>query len=177
MGQNSVPHLSDNPELLSGGSLKDGWSYLVPEDRVVLDMEVSVAFADEIQSHIQEQAEALRGLYLSSSQSSKMHADKSLTVEEQPENDRVKHFIVNRGLQVVGVATYSESTGRLYDIAVRPSASAAVGETLLNAVKEHSRKIGRSGSLYVVPSSQRSRALFEDLGLTEADEETLETGL
>lgn len=65
MSQNSIPHLSGQDGCyITGGSLKDGWTYLVPTDGA-LDSEVSVAFSDEVQPHVQEQAEALRSLYLS----------------------------------------------------------------------------------------------------------------
>ena len=186
MNSNQTPHLAveDYAELRSGGSLKDGWSYLVPDDEIVLNAEVSVAFSDEdLEEHVREQAKALKALYLSSD--CLLRAEGGLLVEkendgeqlqqESPEN--TKHFVVKRGLQVVGVATYSERTGRLFDVAVRPSAGKQVSETLFNAVKEHSKRLGRSGSLIVLPRSEEGKQMFQELGFKEvedSDEEHLE---
>jgi N-acetylglutamate synthase-like GNAT family acetyltransferase len=174
MGHNQTPHIGTHQEhLRCGGSLKDGWSYLMPNDEFILDQEVSVAFADELESHVIEQTEALKALYLSSRETDNLHADSDLSIEEEVDKNHIKHFIVKRGLQVVGVATYSDRTGRLTDVAVRPSAGQhQVSETLFKAVKEYTRnKLGRSGSLIVLPRSQESRALFEKLGFHELDDE------
>lgn len=176
MSHNQTPHLTPDQyaELRCGGSLKDGWSYLMPDDQFLLDAEVSVAFADELEDHVLEQAEALKALYLSSKETEKLPADSNLSVEEDGENgnkDHVKHFVVKRGLQVVGVATYSDKTGRVTDVAVRPSAGKEASETLFRAVKDYSRKIGRSGSLLILPRSTQSRALFEQMGFEEMNDE------
>jgi ribosomal protein S18 acetylase RimI-like enzyme len=92
------------------------------------------------------------------------------------------HFIVKRGHEVVGMATYSEDTGQLTDDAIRPSAAATAAtagggadeglhcaKTLLRAVKEHAQKMGRSGSLIVRPRSEESLALFARMGFTELE--------
>jgi N-acetylglutamate synthase-like GNAT family acetyltransferase len=175
MGHNQTPHFTpDQYETMrTGGSLKDGWSYLMPNDEFILDVEVSVAFSDELEGHVREQAEALKSLYLSSKETEKLSADSSLLVEEKVDSKpgRQKQFIVKHGLQVVGVATYCEETGNLTDVAVRPSAGKEVSETLFNAVKEHSRKLGRSGSLLVMPRSTESMELFESMGFSETVEE------
>jgi broad specificity phosphatase PhoE len=190
MSHNQTPHLTvqDYVTLRSGGSLKDGWSYLVPNDEIVLNAEVSVAFSDEdMEEHVREQTQALKALYLSSESDVLLNggSTSSLSVEkdvdqagqqqEKPEN--MKHFIVKRGLQVVGVATYSERTGRLTDVAVRPSAGKQVSEALFNAVREHSKGMGRSGSLLVMPRSEEGKVLFQEMGFREvadSDEEHLE---
>ena len=187
MSQNQTPHLTvqDYATLRSGGSLKDGWAYLVPRDDIVLNAEVSVAFSDEeMEEHVREQTQALKALYLSSEQS--LQTDSNLSVEEegqergkadrQEDQKDTKHFIVKRGLQVVGVATYSERTGLLTDVAVRPSAGKQVSETLFKAVKAHSKRLGRSGSLLVIPRSEQSKRQFQDLGFRELtdDQECLE---
>jgi hypothetical protein len=182
MGHNQTPHFTPNQyeTMRTGGSLKDGWSYLMPNDEFILDMEVSVAFSDELEGHVREQTEALKALYLSSQETEKLSADSSLLVEEEgngvacddSKRGRQKQFIVKFGLQVVGVATYCEDTGKLTDVAVRPSAGKEVSETLFNAVKEHSRKMGRSGSLLVMPRSTESMELFESMGFLEIDEES-----
>ena len=177
MSSNQTPHFAvdEYGELRSGGGLKDGWSYIMPEDEFVLDAEVSVAFSDEeMEGHIREQAEALKALYLSSKDSGKLHhVDSALSVEKEESDDKQQqkddslHFVVKRGLQVVGVATYSETTGRLRDVAVRPSAGKEVSETLFNAVRNHSKRMGRSGSLLVLPRSDESKKLFEAIGFEE----------
>ena len=157
----------------------------MPNDEFLLDAEVSVAFQDELEGHVVEQANALKALYLSSEASEKFHADRvNLSVEQEDEavsdrgQDRVKHFVVKRGLQVVGVASYSEATGRLYDVAVRPSAGPEVSETLFDAVKQYARRLGRSGSLLIRPKCSDSKALFEAMGFEEvgddASPETME---
>lgn len=64
---NHTPHLP--LELKTGGSLKDGWSFLVPDDTHFLEQEVRVAFADELDEHLREQTEALKDLYLNKRQS------------------------------------------------------------------------------------------------------------
>ena len=175
--------------LRTGGSLKDGWSYLVPNDEFVLNAEVSVAFNDELlDEHVKEQKEALKALYLSSHDAERLRPQKNLSVEEDapsssgeqtdsnksPDGD--VHFVVRRGLQVVGVATYSESSGHLYDVAVRPSARNEVAETLLKSVKDHARKLGRSGSLLVRPRSEEGVGLFQQLGFIEKDVEAGDDG-
>jgi broad specificity phosphatase PhoE len=186
MSQNTTPHFSldEYGELRSGGSLKDGWSYLVPP--LSLNAEVSVAFCDdELEDHVKEQAQALKALYMSSRESGTLsRADSQLSVSlsenesssscSSPSEtgvsagrDRVKHFIAKRGMQVVGVATYSDRTGLVTDVAVRPSAGKHAGVALFEAVKSHSRKLGRSGSLLVFPRSRQSKALFEELGFVE----------
>lgn len=207
MSHNSTPHLlaGERPELWSGGSLKDGWSYLMPSDAVVLNAEVSVAFSDEdLDDHVLEQRTALKALYLSSKESQSLSAawngdgttaiattreedvadaDRLLVVEEgktttavdnkKQQQQPVKHFIVKRGLQVVGVATYSETTGRLFDVAVRPSAGTAGTEALIRAVQEHSKRLGRSGSLLVYPRTKESQELIQAVGcgIVDSDDE------
>jgi hypothetical protein len=184
MNHNQTPHFT--PEqyetMRTGGSLKDGWSYLMPNDEFILDVEVSVAFSDELEGHVREQTEALKSLYLSSQETEKLSADSSLLVEEEGDGNgkdskrggRQKQFIVKHGLQVVGVATYCEDTGNVTDVAVRPSAGKEASETLFNAVKEHSRKLGRSGSLLIAPRSTESMELFESMGFSETDEKKME---
>lgn len=181
MGMNHTPHIPPGrySELRTGGSLKDGWSYIVPADKFVLESEVSISFSDEkLESHVREQTDALRALYLSStSHSAKIEKFDSLEVEEEEHDSDTSNkgttinFIVKRGLQVVGVATYSETTGKLTDLAILPKevAGTHVGETLMDAVKKHARKIGRSESLIVHPRSSNARALFEGMGFTEID--------
>ena len=184
MAHNQTPHIpaAEYAELRSGGSLKDGWSYLMPNDQFMLDAEVQCHFSDELEEHVKEQTEALKALYLSSRDSDLLHAASNLSVDSEEdgspassiegnEKDHTKHFIVRRGMQVVGTATYSEKTGHLTDVAVRPSAGIEASETLFKAVKEYSRRMGRSGSLLVLPRSEECKSLFEKMGFTEMDGE------
>lgn len=66
MQVNHTPHLNsiEDIHLKTGGSLKDGWSYLMPQDQILLYSEVTSAFADELDDHVKEQTKALRKLYL-----------------------------------------------------------------------------------------------------------------
>jgi hypothetical protein len=180
MSQNTTPHFSvdEYSELRTGGGLKDGWSYLIPNHEVLLNAEVSVAFSDELDDYVKEQTEALKSLYLSSDASTKFHYDNNLCVEANDVGVRVgrqediKHFIVKRGLQVVGVATYSEKTGCVTDVAVRPSAGKEISETLFNAIREHSKKNGRSGSLLVTPRDVALSNMFQDMGFEDVNDES-----
>ena len=123
MAHNQTPHIAESKysKLRTGGSLQDGWSYIIPN---VPDTEVKCHFDDEeLDDHVREQTQALKALYLKS-ESISGKQDPSLEVEEQQENNgnrspskaAVKHFIVHRGLQVVGCATYSEDTGIVSDV-------------------------------------------------------------
>ena len=206
MAQNTTPHLTST-EYLSGGSLKDGWSFLMPNDaNLYRHAEVAVAFSDEeLDDHVLEQREALKALYLSSEECSELllaptsstttptsvegdeNQSNSVGVDagsgwsvDQEESardrkDRVKHFVVQHGHQVVATATYSERTGQLYDVAVRPSAGWPATEALLHAVQQHSKRIGRSGSLLVRPRSRQSRQMFKDAGFREVDNDNDES--
>lgn len=149
--------------------MKDGWSYLVPNDDVVLESEVSIGFSDEpLDEHVREQKEALKSLYLSSLDSHQFHAHKGLTVSEEGNDTRNVHFIVKRGMQVMGVATYCEATGHLFDVAVRPSAQKDVAETLLEAGIDHAKKEGRpGGSLTVKARNTSGTQLFQQMGFRQ----------
>lgn len=184
MTHNHTPHLAPHEysQLRSGGSLKDGWSYLVPRDDFVLRSEASsVSFADEWDEHVRDQTKALRALYLSSYQSDTLRANTGLSIEANSDAagdgcssiddpspaHGVRHFLVKRGMQVVGVATYCNTTGLVTDVAVQPSAGRDASETLFDAVKTHAKKLGRSGSLLVYPKSPECKALFQDIGFLE----------
>jgi broad specificity phosphatase PhoE/N-acetylglutamate synthase-like GNAT family acetyltransferase len=192
MSTNATPHIPPQryAELQSGGTLRDGWSFLVPP---VLEPEVEVIFPDDdLQYHIREQATALKALFSSSSDVafngtlSSASEQSPLQVEEDNVQKNETHFIVKRGMQVVGVATFSEESGQLTDVAIRPTAAGAtaytnnpgrnsesnVAETLIEAVKKHARKMGRSSSLVVHPKSAENKKLFESLGFAELDNDS-----
>ncbi len=185
MGVNSTPHFapSEYSKLRTGGSLKDGWSFIVPPDAFVLDAEVSIGFQDELEQHVKEQTEALKSLYLggtSEKDGSSAAAAGELSVEEVDGKEGghpAVCIVVKRGLQVAGCAWYDESTGRISDLVVRPSArESQVGEALINAVRAHARKLKRSGSILVQPRNLENKEfLVGELGFQEVDN-TIETG-
>jgi broad specificity phosphatase PhoE/GNAT superfamily N-acetyltransferase len=185
MGVNSTPHFapSEYSKLRTGGSLKDGWSFIVPPDAFVLDAEVSIGFQDELEQHVKEQTEALKSLYLggtSEKDGSSAAAAGELSVEEVDGKEGghpAVCIVVKRGLQVAGCAWYDESTGRISDLVVRPSArESQVGEALINAVRAHARKLKRSGSILVQPRNLENKEfLVGELGFQEVDS-TIETG-
>ena len=156
MSQNQVPHLSGpNATYITGGGLKDGWSYLMPTDGS-LDSEVSIAYADEVQPHVEEQTEALKSLYLSRKKNSRDGRGKDLTV------------VVKQGLQVVGCASLDEQSGRVSDVVVRPSARRSqVGKSLIEAVRQHAEEAGIS-TLTTKPDTAESELFFEKLGFVKS---------
>ncbi len=189
MSTNTTPHFQPRDHsLLSGGTLQDGWSYLMPSVTNT-KTEVSVVFSDEdLDDHVLEQREALKALYLSSKESETLLSslnqnNTDLTVEQPPngkanvvgseslddDKSHCKHFVVKRGLQVVGVASYSDRTGRVFDVAVRPSGGTEVTQVLFQAVKTHTKQMGRSGSLTIFPRTEESKRLFEAVGFTEVN--------
>ena len=154
MSQNQIPHLSGPDGChITGGSLKDGWSYLMPGDGC-LDSEVSVAFSDEVAPHVHEQTEALCSLYLSTKKS-KQIKDKDNTCTM---------IVVKRGLQVIGCASLNEKTGRLSDVVVKPSARRSqVGKSLIEAVKNHAKAMLME-KIVAQPDTAEGKALFETMG-------------
>mmetsp|Transcript_2463 Transcript_2463/g.3892 ORF Transcript_2463/g.3892 Transcript_2463/m.3892 type:complete len:496 (+) Transcript_2463:61-1548(+) len=175
MSSNQTPHFPPQEyALLRGGdSLKDGWSYVMPSDDHLLDSEVSTAYADEqMDEHIKEQTEALKALYLPS-KTLDTGGTTSLAVEEQVEKGgKEVQFFVKRGLQVVGCASYNEESGKVSGMALRPSArSTDVGGELVNAVRSHARKLGRSGSLLFETGTVGNKKFLKELGFEEVEEE------
>lgn len=171
MGQNQVSHLSDADGMcyITGGSLKDGWSYLMPTDGC-LDSETVMAFSDEILPHVKEQTEALRSLYLSKKEST----DKTNYDESKAGNELT--VVVKRGLQVVGCASLNERTGSLSDIVVRPSARRSqVGQSLIEAVKEHARQ-SNIDTIVTQPDTLEGKQLLEEMGFSLVDDGTKEDG-
>jgi GNAT superfamily N-acetyltransferase len=145
----------------------------MPSDDHLLDSEVSVAYADEqLDDHVKDQTEALKSLYLPN-KTDGTAGTSSLAVEEQVENGgKEVQFFVKRGLQVVGCASYNEESGKISDMALRPSArSADVGGSLIDAVRSHARKLGRSGSLLVNTKTEANKKFLEELGFSEVDED------
>lgn len=178
MATNRVPHLPLH--LRTGGTLTDGWAYLMPPDRFLLDAEVSVTavFEDEVQGHVKEQADAMRRLYLpqaGQAQEGGTGSEKfwvgtgtgTGTGEKQQEQDGqgdVTQLSVLRGHQVVGCASFRCATGALSDVVVRPSARRSqVGRALVESAREKAREAGTK-LLAVWPSTEEGRTFFIRLG-------------
>lgn len=177
LASNQTPHIHPNEysKLRSGGSLKDGWSYLVPNDAIFLHAEVKVAFVDELDDHVREQTEALKSLYLSSNAYQTIQSNNKYHVEEETPTTKDVHFTVQSGHQVVGCATYNEDSGHLYDVAVRPSIGEDCAQTLIRSVIDHHccQKRSNNNSLIVHPRSEESKVLFKNMGFIEmVDEES-----
>ena len=176
MGQNQVSHLSDADGMcyITGGSLKDGWSYLMPTDGC-LDSETVMAFSDEILPHVKEQTEALRSLYLSKKELPSTSVDDKTNDDESKTGNELT-VVVKRGLQVVGCASLNERTGSLSDIVVRPSARRSqVGQSLIEAVKEHARQ-SNIDTIVTQPDTLEGKQLLEEMGFSLVDDGTEEDG-
>lgn len=174
VSSNQVPHLSSpgDSNYITGGSLKDGWSYLMPSENL-LDAEVSITYADEIQPHIKEQTDALRSLYLSKRTAGMTIVDRIKTNAQRDSSNEVT-ILVKRGLQVVGCACLDEKSGLLHDVVVRPSARRSqVGESLIEAVMKHAKISNEIDTLIVQPHAE-GKELFEKMGfvaVADGDEE------
>ncbi len=155
MRTNCTPHLVQDMELLTGGGLKDGWSYLMPHDRIMLYEEVMSHFADEVDGHIKEQTEALKNLYVSGRRGSflqrrntSMCSVDSTTTTSNTDKNKSKCdmlFVVKRGQKVVGCVTYDDESGCLSDMAIRPSAEKKkIQLDLIEAVVSHAGKADKT---------------------------------
>ena len=129
----------------------------MPDDKFVLEQEVAVAFSDEVvDSHLREQAIALRKLYL----------EKTNAIAEGEVT-----LVVKRGLQVVGCASFHEESGRISDVVVRPSARGSkVGRALVDSAVAHAKKAGTE-ELIAEPETDDAKAFFSSLGFQEGGQE------
>jgi hypothetical protein len=171
---NGTPHLDGikDGHLKTGGSLKDGWSYLMPSDKVLLYEEVTAAFEDELDGHVKEQTNALKNLYLERRGSGSFlirkddsgnthmentthdthktftvapdHKDQNYDVDDDVIGNTMTFFI-QRGLQVAACVTYNTETSELSDMVVRPSAmNGNLEKSLIDAVICHAKKEGKT---------------------------------
>ena len=182
MYSNALPHLTmpDDLDIVAGGGLKDGWSYLMPSDDNLLYEEVSSAFADELEVHVREQTEALKNLYLSTSMRGSMLNrrnsvkvdsldDSFLSLNERKINDGI-HFIVKRGLQVLACAVLNENR-ILSDIVIIPSAKNTACKKLLDAVKGRVKE-SNFDIFYIELGNIDDVALFEANGCKVIEDES-----
>lgn len=177
MHSNELPHLNlydeSDRDLVAGGGLKDGWSYLMPSDDTLLYEEVSTAFADELEDHVKEQTEALKNLYLSTStrgsllkrrnsvSSECLDSETSLQLNEG-ETKSCINFVVKRGLQVIACAALNERL-LLSDIVIVPSAKSSACKALLDAVKLRVQK-SNSDMFYIELCNIDDMPYFEENG-------------
>lgn len=176
MHTNSTPHLQNNLSLLTGGGLKDGWSYLMPRDDIMLYNEVTSKFADEHEKHVMEQVEALKNLYVSDAKKGSLLKRKTSVVNEKEgeiiadkstSDDTEMIFVVKRGLQVAG--SVSLCCGELSHMAVRASAKDSNIEVdLIQAVTNHAAKIGMKEIFAVV--NDENRHFFEAQNFVPSNE-------
>lgn len=174
MRHNGTPHLDQDTHLLTGGGLKDGWSYLMPTDKIMLYEEVSCHFADEVDSHIKEQTEALKNLYVSgkrgsfllrttgtNSNSSSVDDESSNTPQAEKKVKCEMVFMVKRGLKVVGCVSYDDETGILSDLAIRPSVDKGnVQKCLFEAAANHAKKSGKKEILATIQTEENKQVLL-----------------
>jgi broad specificity phosphatase PhoE/GNAT superfamily N-acetyltransferase len=278
MGSNLTPHLdhlshsnTSALNLKTGGSLKDGWSFIIPADEKTnlrnrdnknkqqqeQEHEVTIHFSDELEDHVREQTDAMKHLYLSSKKqqqqqrqrplplscrnntgtpssrvSSSSSALRNLVLSRKssseideasasPNNNSLisvrnltfdytattttgnnandnsaaatdKTFVIRRGLQVIGCASFNELHMSLTDVVVRKSCRRqGVGTALVNSVRSHllfmgmgahalttkdEAEHGNGNGTYltvkvkVTPTSNDSFSFFEHLGFAATDE-------
>mmetsp|Transcript_20955 Transcript_20955/g.31004 ORF Transcript_20955/g.31004 Transcript_20955/m.31004 type:complete len:499 (-) Transcript_20955:85-1581(-) len=171
MQSNSTPHLQNDLSLLTGGGLKDGWSYLMPRDEIFLNEEVTSKFADEHEKHVMEQVHAMKNLYASCAKKGNLlnrkgsrsiaNDEKNKVIADESLNDKAEMiFVVKRGLQVAGSVSYDEDSGELSHMAVRRSAKDGnVEVALINAVRKRAAKMCIKEIFAVV--NDENRQIFE----------------
>lgn len=183
MQSNSVPHLKNDLSLMTGGGLKDGWSYLIPSDHTMLYEEVTCKFADEHEKHVMEQVNALKNLYVgdvsrgtllqrrcSSSEISEDRKETDAMSMANMDHGNENHgaemiFVVKRGLQVAGSVSFDEDRGVMSHMVVRPSSKNSTVEVdLIQAVKKHAMKMNKSEVYAIV--NERHRRFFEEQNFT-----------
>jgi hypothetical protein len=84
LSTNQTPHLSNthHAHLISGGTLQDGWSYLIPNDTILQNTQILIAEYHELEHHIREQTQALQSLYWKRSSSSSSSSSNLLLLDE-----------------------------------------------------------------------------------------------
>lgn len=183
MHTNDTPHLNsfEDRHLKTGGSLKDGWSYLMPTDKILLYQEVQVAFADELDDYVQEQTTALRNLYLQCKHSGNflMRKNNENSVREETIEHKNKHeqqtddevtanemtFFIQRGLQVVACATYHGGSNLISDMVVRPSSKdGSLQKEIIDAVVTHAKKEGMT-EIFIEGDNE---SLYTELGFVSS---------
>ena len=177
MHSNETPHIHpvDDRHLKTGGSLKDGWSYLMPQDNILLYQEVTSAFADELDPHVKEQTNALKNLYLkknSGGGSFLLRKDSDVITSsndgEKLNDNNTLTFFIQRGLQVVGCVSYDNEKAMISDLVVRPSAAKddTLQKELIGTVIEHAKKEGKE-EVFIHCDDSKHIPYYEELGPCE----------
>jgi broad specificity phosphatase PhoE len=194
MHTNDTPHLHKvkDSHLFTGGSLKDGWAYLMPQDKILLYQEVASAFNDELDEYVKEQTMALRNLYLERRGGSFLMRyddddkdkddDKGVIKDDEKSevDDRDKEaskddemtFFIQRGLQVVACVTYNNESNMMKDMVVRPSAkkNGNLQQELVDAVVNHVKKEGKAEVVIESGNDENCMPVFySDLGFNVDD--------
>ena len=205
MQVNHTPHLNhiQDIQLKTGGSLKDGWSYLMPQDEILLYNEVTSAFADELDDHVKEQTHALKNLYLSKQgtggsflmrkhdeNDNNYNGDNSENAnnDETESQDAIKNtkqrenemtFVIQRGLQVAGCVTFNDQTGEMSDLVIRPSAKANNFEKeLVTAVISHAKKQGHSQIIsFMTQCHEDHFEMFKEVGFVYCQTDSSDKGM
>jgi len=212
MNTNATPHLE--LDLKTGGSLKDGWSFLIPDNKKLGEEEVTVHFSDELEDHVREQADAMKHLYLRDpsssnypSKSRRMSTMKKLVLsarknenenkspsvlsvnslafdyDDGGDNVGEKTFVIRRGMQLIGCASFNEQTRTLTDVVVRQSCRRkGIGTALVNSVRNHMRESiknadGNTDDVFMTaqPISQESFNFLDAMGFVQV--ESIKLGL
>jgi len=186
MATNQTLHLrhSDDIDLLSGGGLKDGWSYIMPPDKSIMNEEVSVAFADKLEDNVREQTCAMKNLYASKKRNSFLLENnddaKEINGSAVKLNSRRKDvsIVVKRGLQVVACASFDDQTCLLSDVIIRPSAKRGnAWNALVEEAKVYTAKIQRN-RLFVEAETDEEKLFYEKNGfLVEKENQTEQSSL
>ena len=119
----------------------------MPRDEIMLNQEITSAFADEHETHVMEQVDALKKLYVVDSQRGSLIKRRSAEImesfdkEERNANKSEIIFVAKRGSQVAGYITFNEEETLASDMVVRPSARGGNIEfDLIQSVKQYAIK-------------------------------------
>ena len=162
--QNGSSHIPSN--LRTGGSLEDGWSYLMPiyfkPEHKQYHVVQTGSTGPDFPPHILEQRQALLSLYLHSAP----RASASKVCDD-------RHFAVCHQNQLLAVATTycetgsdkatSSATTTLVDVAMRPSAAPAAMERFWSKVSEEIRTV-TGAAMVVQPATAAARDILASAG-------------
>ena len=177
MGTNQTPHLNhiSDLDLLSGGGLKDGWAYIMPPDKHIMDETGHVELDADMDDHLKEQTGALRNLYACRRQSSDLSTENdknTLSVQEingafirMNSNGNDISILVKRGLEVVACASLNDQTGLLTDVVVRPSAKKGnAWKILVEEAKKYTLKKLEKKALVIQIETDEEESFYRENG-------------
>ncbi len=177
MGTNQTPHLNHvtDLDLLSGGGLKDGWAYIMPPDKHIMDETGHAELEVDMDDHLKEQTEALKNLYAYRRRSSDLSTEdnkNALSVQEingafirMNSNGNEVSILVKRGLEVVACASLNDQTGFLTDVVVRPSAKKGKAwKILVEEAKQFTLKTLENKVLRVQVDTDEEESFYRENG-------------